>query len=328
RSRALSVHLYGTCVYRHHSDRGHRPHPLCGQPGAGCRVCGNHRAGLKRLANGEAPCGRGVRDHARRACDRSVRGNRHRVLRHPVYHGRTPGFSRALGPLFLRLPPRGAAPRPARSRRDAPLRRAGVPPHGTNECRSGAETSRRLRMPNVTTKDVIKVYRAGKSEVIALRGLDMAVSDRELVAVRGPSGCGKTTLLNLLGGIDRPTAGRIEVNGSNLVDLSDAELVRYRLQKVGFIFQFFNLVPTLTAEENVELPMRLAGKGPSARSKRTKELLELVGMKKRAVHRPDELRGGEQQRMAIGDGLSYDLSLLFVDCTTGGLLYDMEYDGH
>src|SRR5207247_311936 len=92
-----------------------------------------------------------------------------------------------------------------------------------------------------------------------------------------------------LGGIDRPTAGRIEVNGSNLVDLSDAELVRYRLQKVGFIFQFFNLVPTLTAEENVELPMRLAGKGPSARSKRTKELLELVGMTNRIL----EIRDGK-----------------------------------
>jgi len=174
-------------------------------------------------------------------------------------------------------------------------------------------------MPIVTTKDVIKVYRAGKSEVIALRGLDMAVSDRELVAVRGPSGCGKTTLLNLLGGIDRPTAGRIEVNGANLVDLSDAELVRYRLQKVGFIFQFFNLVPTLTAEENVELPMRLAGKGPSARSKRTKELLELVGMTKRAVHRPDELSGGEQQRIAIGVALANDPSLLLADEPTGEL---------
>jgi putative ABC transport system ATP-binding protein len=174
-------------------------------------------------------------------------------------------------------------------------------------------------MPNVTTKDVIKVYRAGKSEVIALRGLDMAVSDRELVAVRGPSGCGKTTLLNLLGGIDRPTAGRIEVNGSNLVDLSDAELVRYRLQKVGFIFQFFNLVPTLTAEENVELPMRLAGKAPSARSKRTKELLELVGMTKRAVHRPDELSGGEQQRIAIAVALANDPSLLLADEPTGEL---------
>ena len=174
-------------------------------------------------------------------------------------------------------------------------------------------------MPNVTTKDVIKVYRAGKSEVIALRGLDMAVSDRELVAVRGPSGCGKTTLLNLLGGIDRPTAGRIEVNGSNLVDLSDADLVRYRLQKVGFIFQFFNLVPTLTAEENVELPMRLAGKASSARSKRTKELLELVGMTKRAVHRPDELSGGEQQRIAIAVALANDPSLLLADEPTGEL---------
>ena len=174
-------------------------------------------------------------------------------------------------------------------------------------------------MPSVTTRDVIKVYRAGKSEVIALRGLDMAVSDRELVAVRGPSGCGKTTLLNLLGGIDRPTAGRIEVNGSNLVDLGDAELVRYRLEKVGFIFQFFNLVLTLTAEENVEVPMRLAGKGPSARSKRTKELLELVGMTKRAVHRPDELSGGEQQRIAIGVALANNPSLLLADEPTGEL---------
>src|SRR5437879_9732317 len=127
-------------------------------------------------------------------------------------------------------------------------------------------------MPNIVPKDLMKVYRAGRSEVIALRGLDMQVGDGELVAVQGPSGCGKTTLLNLLGGIDRPTAGRIEVDGSNLVDLSDPELVRYRLQPVGFIFQFFNLVPPLTAEENVELPMRLAGKGPSARSKRTTAL--------------------------------------------------------
>ena len=91
-------------------------------------------------------------------------------------------------------------------------------------------------MPNIATKDLIKVYRAGKSEVIALRGLDMQVADGELVAVQGPSGCGKTTLLNLLGGIDRPTAGRIDVDGSNLVDLSDPELVQYRLERVGIIF--------------------------------------------------------------------------------------------
>jgi len=139
------------------------------------------------------------------------------------------------------------------------------------------------------------------------------------VAVRGPSGCGKTTLLNLLGGIDRPTAGRIEVDGSNLVDMSDADLVGYRLKRVGFIFQFFNLVPTLTAEENVELPMRLASESASARKKRTAELLDLVGMTKRAVHRPDELSGGEQQRIAIAVALANDPPLLLADEPTGEL---------
>jgi len=155
--------------------------------------------------------------------------------------------------------------------------------------------------------------------VIALRGLDMQVADGELVAVQGPSGCGKTTLLNLLGGIDRPTAGRIEVDGSNLVDLGDGDLVKYRLARVGFIFQFFNLVPTLTAEENVELPLRLAAKGPSIRAKRRKELLELVGMTQRATHRPDELSGGEQQRVAIGVALANDPPLLLADEPTGEL---------
>ena len=174
-------------------------------------------------------------------------------------------------------------------------------------------------MPNIRTKDLIKVYRTGKSEVIALRGLDMQVAEGELVAVQGPSGCGKTTLLNLIGGIDRPTAGRIEVDGSNLVDLGDGDLVKYRLAKVGFIFQFFNLVPTLTAEENVELPLRLAGKGPSIRAKRRKELLELVGMTQRASHRPDELSGGEQQRVAIGVALANDPPLLLADEPTGEL---------
>jgi len=174
-------------------------------------------------------------------------------------------------------------------------------------------------MPSIRTKDLIKVYRTGKSEVIALRGLDMQVADGELVAVQGPSGCGKTTLLNLIGGIDRPTAGRIEVDGSNLVDFADGDLVKYRLAKVGFIFQFFNLVPTLTAEENVELPLRLAGKGPSIRAKRRKELLELVGMTHRASHRPDELSGGEQQRVAIGVALANDPPLLLADEPTGEL---------
>ncbi len=174
-------------------------------------------------------------------------------------------------------------------------------------------------MPSIVTKDVIKVYRAGKSEVIALRGLDMETADGDLVAVRGPSGCGKTTLLNMLGGIDRPTAGRIEIDGSNLVDLNDSDLVRYRRDRVGFIFQFFNLVPTLTAEENVELPMRLARKALAHRKKRSRELLELVGLSKRATHRPDELSGGEQQRVAIAVALSNDPPLLLADEPTGEL---------
>lgn len=174
-------------------------------------------------------------------------------------------------------------------------------------------------MPEILTKDLIKVYRTGKSEVIALRGLDMHIDNGELIAVRGPSGCGKTTFLNILGGIDRPTAGRIEVDGSNLVDFSDGELVQYRLRKTGFVFQFFNLVPTLTAEENVELPMRLASRDDTDRKTRTTELLDLVGMAHRARHRPDELSGGEQQRIAIAVALANDPPLLLADEPTGEL---------
>ncbi len=174
-------------------------------------------------------------------------------------------------------------------------------------------------MPEVVTKDLMKVYRAGKSEVIALRGLDMAVEDGELVAIQGPSGCGKTSLLNLIGGIDRPTAGRVEVDGRNIVDLSDSELVRYRRTGVGFVFQFFNLVPTLTAQENVELPMRLASTPAAQRKERRKELLDLVDLAGRRVHRPDELSGGEQQRIAIATALANDPPLILADEPTGEL---------
>jgi putative ABC transport system ATP-binding protein len=147
----------------------------------------------------------------------------------------------------------------------------------------------------------------------------MTLNNGELVAVQGPSGCGKTTLLNLVGGIDRPTAGRIEVDGTNIVDYSDADLVRYRRNQVGFVFQFFNLVPTLTAEENIQLPMRLAGKSGSERDARAKELLKLIGLEKRGLHFPDELSGGEQQRIAIATALANDPSLLLADEPTGEL---------
>ncbi len=169
------------------------------------------------------------------------------------------------------------------------------------------------------TKDLIKVYRTGRSEVIALRGLDATIGAGEIVAVAGPSGCGKTTLLNLIGGIDRPTAGSIRVNGDNIVDFSEAELVRYRRDRVGLVFQFFNLVPTLTARENVELPMRLAGKQGGERRNRARELLELVGLAERSVHKPDELSGGEQQRVAIAVALANDPPLILADEPTGEL---------
>ncbi|MFQ6060125.1 MAG: ABC transporter ATP-binding protein [Thermoplasmata archaeon] len=174
-------------------------------------------------------------------------------------------------------------------------------------------------MPQIVTKDLIRVYRTGKSEVIALRGLDLKVEDREVVSIRGPSGCGKTTLLNLIGGLDRPTAGSIFVDGTNIVHYSDPELVKYRREWAGFVFQFFNLVPTLTAKENIQLPMRLAGKTSEERKSRTEELLDLVDMHDRAGHKPDELSGGEQQRIAIAVALANDPPLVLADEPTGEL---------
>jgi putative ABC transport system ATP-binding protein len=165
----------------------------------------------------------------------------------------------------------------------------------------------------------MRVYRAGKSEVIALRGLDLEVGDRDVVAIRGPSGCGKTTLLNLIGGLDRPTAGSIDVDGLNIVHYADPELVKYRREMVGFVFQFFNLVPTLTAKENVQLPMRLGGMTSERRRERTDELLDLVGLHGRATHKPDELSGGEQQRIAIAVALANDPPLILADEPTGEL---------
>jgi putative ABC transport system ATP-binding protein len=176
-----------------------------------------------------------------------------------------------------------------------------------------------VEIPKIVTKDLMRVYKIGKSEVIALRGLDLEVGDREVVAVRGPSGCGKTTLLNLIGGLDRPTAGSIDVDGSNIVHYSDSDLVKYRREKVGFVFQFFNLVPTLTAKENIQLPLRLAGATSESRRERTDELLDLVGLHDRATHKPDELSGGEQQRIAIAVALANDPPLILADEPTGEL---------
>ncbi len=174
-------------------------------------------------------------------------------------------------------------------------------------------------MADIVIKDLIKVYKIGTSEVIALRGLDCTIKDNEVLAIMGPSGCGKTTLLNIVGGLDRPTAGSVTIDGVNLVNMSDADLVKHRREKVGIVFQFFNLVPTLTARENIELPMRLAGKGGDEMWKRTQELLMLVDMTPRADHKPDELSGGEQQRIGLATALANDPPIILADEPTGEL---------
>jgi len=172
---------------------------------------------------------------------------------------------------------------------------------------------------DIVVKDLIKVYKTGKSEVIALRGLDCTIKGGQVLAIMGPSGCGKTTLLNIIGGLDRPTAGSVNLDGVNLVDLADAGLVKHRREKVGIVFQFFNLVSTLTAKENIELPMRLAGKKSEYMRTRTDELLKLVAMEARAQHKPDEMSGGEQQRVGLAVALANDPPVLLADEPTGEL---------
>lgn len=174
-------------------------------------------------------------------------------------------------------------------------------------------------MGDIVVKDLIKVYKAGKSEVIALRGLDCTIKGGQVLAIMGPSGCGKTTLLNIIGGLDRPTAGSVSLDGVNLVDLDDAGLVKHRRETVGIVFQFFNLVSTLTARENIELPMRLAGKKSEYMRTRTDELLKLVAMEARAQHKPDEMSGGEQQRVGLAVALANDPPVLLADEPTGEL---------
>jgi putative ABC transport system ATP-binding protein len=174
-------------------------------------------------------------------------------------------------------------------------------------------------MGDIVVKDLIKVYKTGKSEVIALRGLDCTIKAGEVLAIMGPSGCGKTTLLNIIGGLDRPTAGSVNLDGANLVSLDDAGLVRHRRERVGIVFQFFNLVPTLTARENIELPMRLAGKKSEVVKARTSELLKLVSMEARGDHQPDEMSGGEQQRVGLAVALANDPPILLADEPTGEL---------
>jgi putative ABC transport system ATP-binding protein len=167
--------------------------------------------------------------------------------------------------------------------------------------------------------DVTRDYPIGGSVVHALRGINLAVGRGELVAVRGRSGSGKTTLLNLLGGLDRPTSGRVIVDGNEVSSMGEDELVVVRRRTVAFVFQAFGLVPFLTATENVEVPLRLVHADPKARDRRVADLLEIVGLGDRARHRPHELSGGEQQRVALARSLANQPSLLLADEPTGQL---------
>ena len=173
--------------------------------------------------------------------------------------------------------------------------------------------------PIVDAIDLTRDYPVGESVVHALRGINLTVGRGELVAVRGRSGSGKTTLLNLLGGLDRPTSGRVVVDGHEVSSMSEDELVGIRRRTVAFVFQAFGLVPFLTATENVEVPLRLVHADPRERDRRVADLLDVVGLSDRARHRPHELSGGEQQRVALARSLANRPSLLLADEPTGQL---------
>jgi ABC-type lipoprotein export system ATPase subunit len=169
--------------------------------------------------------------------------------------------------------------------------------------------------------NLVKIYKTADLEVVALQGLDLVVEPGELIAVVGASGSGKSTLQNILGGVDTPTAGRVEVAGTDLSFLTEQQRTQYRRRVVGFVWQQTarNLLPYLTAAENVELPMTLDGVGRRERARRVAELLELVGLSNRADHRPDALSGGEQQRVAVALALANQPKVLLADEPTGEL---------
>jgi len=166
---------------------------------------------------------------------------------------------------------------------------------------------------------VTKNYRRGTQQVEVLHGIDLEIPTGDFVALMGPSGSGKTTLLNLIGGLDLPTTGTVEVAGQRIDQLSGRELARWRAASVGFVFQFYNLLPMLSAQKNVELPLLLTNLNASARRRHAGIALELVGLAGRAQHRPQELSGGEEQRVAIARALVSDPLLLVCDEPTGDL---------
>lgn len=173
--------------------------------------------------------------------------------------------------------------------------------------------------PVIELKDVWKIYDLGKTKVEALRGLTMDVKQEEFLAIMGPSGSGKSTAMNMVGCLDVPTSGTIHLDGKNIAHMDESELAVIRGRKIGFVFQMFNLIPTLTALENVMLPMMFQGVPKEKREKRAMELLEMTKIGQRANHHPAELSGGEQQRVAIARALANDPEIVLADEPTGNL---------
>ncbi|PRH82869.1 ABC transporter ATP-binding protein [Arenimonas caeni] len=171
----------------------------------------------------------------------------------------------------------------------------------------------------VQIRQLAKHYTRGKQTVEVLHGIDLDIPRGDFVALMGPSGSGKTTLLNLIGGLDTPTSGSVSVEGRRIDQLSGGELAAWRAHHVGFVFQFYNLLPVLTAQKNVELPLLLARMGGAERARRAKVALQLVGLGERGGHKPSELSGGQEQRVAIARALVTDPTLLICDEPTGDL---------
>ncbi len=181
------------------------------------------------------------------------------------------------------------------------------------------QTSNAARAVAVDVQNVKKVYRRDAQEIPVLTGIDLQVPEGEFLALMGPSGSGKTTLLNLIAGIDRPTSGRLTVSGTDVTQLSEGALAKWRSRHVGFVFQFYNLIPVLTAADNVELPLLLTSLSKKQRRERALTALRVVGLADRAQHYPRQLSGGQEQRVAIARAIVTDPSILVADEPTGDL---------
>jgi putative ABC transport system ATP-binding protein len=178
---------------------------------------------------------------------------------------------------------------------------------------------RSVSMPMVDVQKVVKVYKRDTQELTVLDGIDVSIDEGQFVALMGPSGSGKTTLLNLIAGIDRPTSGKVVVAGTDVAQLSESDLATWRSHNVGFIFQFYNLIPVLNATENVELPLLLTRLSKKERRERALTALKVVGLADRAGHYPRQLSGGQEQRVAIARAIVADPKVLVADEPTGDL---------